>query len=155
MQSKFEKINDSFPPLWRQFLSAGTEWIDAYETLRNCRDENPLSTLAVWYVPPFAVSMGVECMVKALASIYDMDFNPKKYSHRTHEIIKKYSPVIPLFASVQENNSLINLIQEFEKTLDTKFGGTYVHMDGMEAEKLLDIATELREEVLRITGVHF
>ena len=154
MKSKFTKFNATFPPLWRQFLSAGTEWIDAYETLQNYRKQN-MNAVALFYAPPFALSMSIECVVKALASFHDSLFDPFKYSHRTSDVIKDYALTIPVFNTISKDSFLIDLIKEYENTLDTKFGGTYVQMDGAESESLLGVACKIRTEVLKISGVNF
>jgi hypothetical protein len=154
VKSKFTKFNDTFPPLWRQFLSAGTEWIDTYETLQNYKKQN-MNAVAIFYAPPFALSMSMECLVKALASFYDSTFDPFKYRHRTSDVIKDYASIIPLFDKISKNSFLIDLIKEYENTLDTKFGGTYVQMDRAEAEVLLNTACDIRAKVLKVSGVKF
>lgn len=154
MKSKFTKFNATFPRLWRQFLSAGTEWIDAYETLQNYKKQN-MKAVAIFYAPPFALSMSMECLVKALASFHDETFDPFKYRHRTSDVIRDYAPTIPIFDTISKDNFLMDLIKEYENTLDTKFGGTYVQMDGAEAESLLNTACDIRAEVLQVSGVKF
>ena len=154
MKSKFTKFNTKFPPLWRQFLSAGTEWIDAYEILQNYKKQN-LRVVAVFCVPSFALSMSIECVVKALVSFHDNSFEPFKYGHSTSGIIKDYASVVPILHKISKDILLLNLIKEYENTLNTKFGATYVQMDGAEAEFLLKTACDIRGEVLKASGVSF
>lgn len=153
MKTKFTKFDPKYP-LWRQFLSAGTEWIDAYVTLKNYSKQNH-AAVAIFYAPPFALSMSLECITKALASYYDISFDPFKYGHQTSKIITDYAPNIPLFESISRDEGLIELIKEYQNTLDTKFGGTYVVFDGEEAKLLLDVVCNMRTEVLNVSGMKF
>lgn len=151
MKTKFIKLSkkDSIPK-WSNFFTAGDAWLQSLQVLNDNKDS---IGWGIFYVKPWVVSFCLELFVKSIASHEDSTFDGKKYSHRTTEIIKKYKNIIPIFKKIFSDLQLFLLMKEYENTIDTKFGETYVSIDGDDQNKLIEIVHELRSEICKRTGL--
>ena len=68
-------------------------------------------------------------------------------------IIKAYEIKIPIFSEIAQNQKLFDLIKEYEKTLDTRFGETAVQLEGTDTKLMLETVHRLREEMTKRTGL--
>jgi hypothetical protein len=100
-----------------------------------------------FYVKPWIVSFCLELFIKSITSYEDKSFNSKKYSHAVTKIITDYKDSIPIFKRIANDSALFNLILEYEKTIDTKFGETSVQIDGDDQMKLVRLIHELNNEL--------
>jgi hypothetical protein len=135
------------------YFHVGTEWLQAFQLLD---DEQKKETgLFLFWVYPHVLYFSLELFVKALAAHEDSSFDAKKngYGHSATAIIKAYASLIPIFAKITSNHQLMDLIEEYEKTFDTRFGETAVQLKGADTKLMLDTIHELREEMCKRTGL--
>jgi predicted DNA-binding protein YlxM (UPF0122 family) len=153
METKFPKFDDDFPSKWSMFFHVGTEWLQNFQLLDDER-EKPEGIFLFW-VYPHVLYFSLELFVKSLASHENAAFDAKKdkFGHSATAIIKAYESKIPLFAKIAQNQKLFDLIKEYEKTLDTRFGETAVQLDRSDTKLMLDTVHELREEMCKRTGL--
>ncbi len=149
METKFIKIPKTE---WSQFPIAGDAWL---ESLRILIDNKKQISWGVFYVIPQIVAFCLELFVKAIAAHEDVSFDAKTYRHKTNEILINYASRISLFKKLLNDKTLMNLIKEYQKTIDTRFGGTYVSIDGDDQQKIIDTVYELRREMYRRTKVSY
>lgn len=147
--SNFSKINPNVPK-WSNFFRAGDAWLQSLEVLKKNIEK---IGWGVFYVTPFIIAFCLELFVKAIASHEDNSFNEKAYSHNTDKILKSYSEKISLFKTICKNKKLMLLIKEYQKTIDTKFGETYVSTSGVDQSLIIDTIYELRSEICGRTGL--
>lgn len=153
MDTKFTKISQADPhiPKWSNYFRAGDAWLQSLQVL----DDNKKQIgWGVFYVKPWIVSFCLELFIKAIVSHENNSFNGKDYSHETSKIIKKYASKISLLEKILKDKKLMVLIKEYEKTLDTKFGETYVSIKGDDQNRIIDTVDEIRSEMCRRTGLH-
>lgn len=152
MDTKFTKIGpkDNIPT-WNNFFRAGDAWLQSLQVLED--NKNQIGW-GVFYVKPWIVAFCLELFVKAIAAHENSSFNGNNYKHETTRILKEYKSKIPIFEKIFEDNQLIELITEYEKTTDTKFGETYVSIDGEDQNRIIETVYELRSEISRRTGLH-
>ncbi len=148
MKTKFTKFSkENSIPQWNSFFTAGDAWLQSLQVLNDHKDD---IGWGVFYVNPYVVAFCLELFVKAIAAYEDHSFEGKKYFHRTTEIIKKYKK-ISIFKKILNNNSLLLIMKEYESTIDTKFGQTYVSIDGDDQNKLINVVYDLRSEMYKRT----
>lgn len=149
MKTKFTKFTkESNIPKWESFFTAGDAWLQSLQVLNDNKDD---IGWGIFYVKPWVIAFCLELFVKAIITREDQSFEGKKYSHRTTEIIEKYKNMIPIFEKIFNNHPLFLLIKEHENTIDTKFGETYVSIDGEDQNKLIEVVYELRSEICKKT----
>ena len=151
MHTKFTKIDKTDFSNWVLWFHAGDAWLNSLEILRDNRDR---IFWGVFYVTPSVVAFCLELFVKSLAAHVDNLFVGKDYPHNTTAIIEKYASSIPVFNKIKTDKHLIKIIKEYEKTKDTRFGETYVSLNGDDQMKLISLIYELRSEICKRTGLH-
>src|SRR5262245_999679 len=134
MTTKFPKLPKEDAHHWASFFHSGTEWLQALQLLQSSRDK-------VWipYVELHILHFCLELFVKALASFHHPEFDAKveRLGHRTADIIEKYKFNVPIFDRISSDNQLMTLIREYQRTVDTRFGGTYIIADAIDANSML------------------
>ncbi len=150
MSTKFTKISSNEIPSWDNFFRAGDAWLESLEVLND--NKNSIGW-GVFYVRPSIVAFCLELFVKAIAAHEDKSFNGKKYRHHTTDILDDYKNKISIFFKISNNSELVGLIKEFEKTIDTKFGETYVSTNDNDQQKIIETVYELRKEICKRTGL--
>lgn len=153
MKTKFTKFDKSFPDKWSMFFHAGTEWLQLFQLLEDERKKE--TGLFLFWVYPHVLYFSLELFIKSLASYENPAFNAKKdgFSHSATAIIINYRNVVSIFDEIFQNQNLFNLIKEYEKTLDTRFGETAVQLDGNETNLIIEIIYKLREDMTKRTGL--
>jgi hypothetical protein len=153
MPTQFPKFTDNFPAKWTMYFHVGTEWLQTFQLLEDERQKN--TGIFLFWVYPHTLYFSLELFVKSLASHENSSFDAKKdgYGHSATGIINAYSSAIPIFNNIANNQKLMNLIQEYEKTVDTRFGETAVQLDRADTKLMLDTIHELREEMSKRTGL--
>ena len=147
MKTKFIKLKPiSTIEQWILFRTAGSAWMETLNLLENNKHEIPWT---MFYVKPWVVSFCIELFIKSIAAHQDKMFNGKKYSHNVTGIIGDYEKSIPTFHKILNDKKLFNLITEYEKTIDTKFGETSINIDGDEQVKLIRLIYDLEKEVIK------
>lgn len=155
MAANFIKFNDGFLPKWASYFHAGTDWLMTWQLLVDLR-KNPdglASTPTPFYVDPFITHFCLELFTKSLIAYSDSQFNPKLYNHNTIEFIRKNKQVSPIFKKILSDSTLELLITEYAKTIDTKYGETYVSIKQGDTEKMIALAHEMREEMCKKTNL--
>ena len=151
MNTKLTKIshNDNIPN-WNNFFRAGDAWLQSLQVLEDGKDQ---IGWGIFYVKPWVVAFCLELFVKAIAAHKDNSFNGNDYQHRTSKILEDYKGKIPVFEKIFNNDQLIGSIKEYEKTGDTKFGETYVSINGDYQNIIVNTVHELRSEICKRTGL--
>jgi len=148
---KFSSIKDVHYSQWSQFFIAGDSWLEVLQILIDNKDKLYFGR---FYVTPTIVTFCLELYVKTLVSNLNPLINFKiVYKHRIVDIIKDFSDQIPIFNKLIEQEELINLIREFQNTIDARYGQTAVTLNGDDQIKLIDLIYELRNEICKITGL--
>lgn len=143
----FPKSNTS---KWDNYFHAGNAWLESLQVL----DDNKKQIgWGIFYVKPWIVFFCLELFIKAIVSHEDNSFNRTKYNHDTTKIIKDYASRILLLDKIFKNKKLMKLIEEYEKTVDTKYGETYVSIAGDDQNSIIDIIYEIRSEMCERTGL--
>ena len=96
----------------------------------------------------------IELLVKAHAARSDRDFNPKKYSHRTGEIIRDYAARVPFFSLLLTDSNAMDLIAGLEASwLSLRYAESIVEYTGDDYNSAGLLANSLSDEYFRLTGV--
>ena len=153
METKFPKFDGSFPSKWSMFFHTGTEWLQAFQLLEDEKEKK--TGIFLFWVYPHVLYFSLELFVKSLAVHEDSAFDAKKngFGHSATAIIKAYEIKIPIFSEIAQNQKLFDLIKEYEKTLDTRFGETAVQLEGTDTKLMLETVHRLREEMTKRTGL--
>ncbi|PIQ81443.1 MAG: hypothetical protein COV78_00130 [Candidatus Pacebacteria bacterium CG11_big_fil_rev_8_21_14_0_20_34_55] len=147
--TKFSKTDAHVMQKWASFFHAGDAWLASLQVLEDGKDQ---IGWGIFYVKPWVVAFCLELYVKAIASHADNFFNGGDYRHGVTEILKKYFS-ISFFGEILKDDELMILIREYEKTIDTKYGETYVSINGDDQQKIIDLVYKLREEISSRTGL--
>ena len=116
--------------------------------------ENHLGTgWGVFYVEPTIVALCIEMYSKALASNLDGTFRATDFGHNSKKLIVEYQNRLPLFARIAADAEMMDLIAEYQKTMDVKYGEMYVKAPKSEQAQLIALIHELREELCGRTGL--
>lgn len=153
MNTKFAKFEGDFPKAWMKFSGAAAEWLDAYHVVYENNGSG--DTWGVFYVKPTILALALEMFAKSLAAHEDAAFNGMKFRHNTSKVIFNYRETIKLFKKISDNRELMRIICEYEKTVDVKYGGMGVNIDGDEEKMLLDVIYEIRAEMYARTNVNY
>jgi hypothetical protein len=153
MPTKFSKFPGNFPHNWAKYFHAGTEWLQTFQLLEDERKKD--TGIFLFNVYPHVLYFSLELLVKSLASHEDPSFDAKKhgYGHSASKIIKHYGTTIPIFNTIGNDQPLMDLIKEFEKTLDTRFGETTVQLEGADTKLMTDTVYAIRAEMCKRTGL--
>jgi len=138
-------------PLWSSFYHAGTAWINTYEFLKEHSEEMASDFMIV---DPFIAGLAIELNVKAMAAFHDPLFNPRNYSHDTVKILKEYAPKITLFQEIVNDDSLLMIIKEYQKTVNSRYGTIGGMIPSDEQRRLIDAAYRIRGAMSSLTGLH-
>ncbi len=151
MDTKFPKLDKKFIN-WSTFFHAGTEWLEIFEILD--KETNKQYGFISFYAYPYILYFSLELFVKSLAKYEDCTFDAKKdgFLHSVTDIFVKYKD-IPFFFEIIQNHKLFNLIKEYEKTLNTRFGETAVQINGLDTKLVLETVYKLRGEICKKTGL--
>jgi len=151
MKIKFLKFQkEDFPPAWARFFHAGDIWLGCLDLLKKYRDEVPWG---VFYAEPFLLSFSLELFVKALVAYEEKTFTKKNQHHFTSKLIIEYQDKISVLKEIANDKSLIDIIIEYEKSVDVKYMETSVELNGDEVKLLLDIVYKLRNDMCKRTGL--
>lgn len=152
MNTRFSDIHQAMPTmsLWSSFYHAGTAWMYTYEFLKG----QPVGAASDFMiVDPFIANLVMELNVKAMAAFHDPLFNPRKYSHNTVKILKDYATKIILFQEIVNDDSLIMIIREYQKTVDSRYGTIGGMIPSDEQRRLVDTAYRIRRAMSALTGL--
>lgn len=136
---------------WSCYFHAGDAWLMSLQVLEENKHQ---IFLGIFYVIPQIVSFCLELFIKSRVSYVDNTFNGLDYKHKTSKILLKYRNDIPIFEKIVSDEKVFKLIETYESTIDTKYGQTYVSLDGADQKKIIDIVYELRTEICGLTGLH-
>lgn len=152
METKFIKFSKSGNiPKWRQFFTGAGSWLETLQILMANKDKLPWGK---FYAVQPTIMFCIELYVKAIASYTDKNFNASNYSHDTAQIIKDLSDKVSVFNKIKQNNKLLGLIEEYQKTIyDTRFGETNVSVNGGDEEFMINLAYDLNQEMCELTGL--
>jgi len=104
------------------------------------------------------VAFALELSVKALAAYHDPKFEAKHFGHNTGKIIKHYRKDIPLFETIANDAKWIAIIREYQKWIDTKYGGHYMNQVRSEYERLVHatylVLNEIHDRVEEDRRIH-
>ncbi|MCP6726639.1 MAG: hypothetical protein KJI69_01185 [Patescibacteria group bacterium] len=153
MSTKFTKFKQNSRPKWIMLFHAGTEWLQAFQILRD--ESKKISGTFLFFVYPHVLYFSMELFVKSLAAHKNPDFDAKKdrHGHSATDIIKTYKKEIPIFSKIIKDKKLFDLIKEYEKTIDTRFGDTGVQLKGPDTKLMIKTVYKLREEMTKLTGL--
>lgn len=148
MKTKFSIISEGdFPGRWARLYHAGTDWL----ILNGVLDAEPKEAGGsyLFYVRPFVAGFAFELFLKSVVAQTDPSFNPmnRRYGHHTANIIEDYKARIPVLEKISRDSHLMRVVAEYEKTIYSKFGDTYMSIDRGDQKLLLDAAFEMREVV--------
>src|SRR5664280_858670 len=103
-------------PIWARHRVAGEAWLISFYHLTEVE-----TGFGVFYVEPFALAISLELFVKALVGYLDPSFNAKKARHGTAKIIMQNTH-IPTLGAIAADAELMELIEEYGKATDIKYG---------------------------------
>jgi hypothetical protein len=90
----------------------------------------------------------LELLVKANAAHADAEFDPKKFSHKTSQIIKAYSNHIETFKKFAEDKSKMQLLDALEKAWSAiRYGEVAYRFDGEDYLLFKKMGGELSREL--------
>ena len=96
----------------------------------------------------------LELVTKAIAFKIDATFEPKKYSHRVHQLLQDYSPHVEIFVAMLSDQPTLDLMDGLEKTyLGVRYGECYVGYDGEVVQLFMTRAEELLDDLYSRTQV--
>jgi len=152
LQTAYEQ--SGYTPLspWILYFHASAEWLNVWTLLRDNVDNMSMGG-PFFYSKPHVLHFSLELIVKARIAYSDMAFNPKTNSHKTSLNIIQHQSVSPIFRQVAADQNLMNLIREYENTVDTRFGETIVQNDGDDEELTVKLVREIRDEMILMTSV--
>lgn len=112
----------------------------------------------VWLLMSFELPTMHQCLelvVKAIVFKVDPNFAPKKFSHKTLDIVRAYASKVPIFASSLADADVVSLFEGLEKSyLTLRYGE-----GGYDAEDVWDVFCKTADgflDVLRdLTGLRF
>ncbi len=98
----------------------------------------------------------LELLSKAICYKGITNFNPKKYSHRTFDLMKCYAGDISVFYSIVKDLNKIELLEGLEKSyLGVRYGECYLSYDGDTWQFFEEIAEILLNDLRNRTGLRF
>lgn len=100
----------------------------------------------------------LELLVKAIAKKIDPQFNQKnkKYSHRTWNIIKEYSPLVLGFEGLLNDSAVRVLFEELEKSyFVVRYGSGVLQFDGDAWELFQRVVDDLLDVLRHLTELRF
>ena len=156
IKTKFTPIEPSFLARapWSPFYSAARDWILTYELVI----EHPEKYITPFWAEGPIAAFALELSAKALAAYHDPKLEAKHFGHKTAKIIKHYRKDIPLFETIASDAKWIAIIREYQKWIDTKYGGHYMQMDRPEYERFVQAAylvfNEIHDAVVEAQRVH-
>jgi hypothetical protein len=137
-------VRDTGLPDWSYHRGAAEAWRSAYYE-RIELVENRL--FGRFYVEPFMIAHSLELFVKALAGYDDLtSFKAHRYGHNTRRILTERAH-IPSFAKISGDPELMEIIGEYEKALDVKYGEMAMNLDNSEKQQMLDAIGLVRDEL--------
>ena len=148
-------FNEPDDQRWPMFFHVGTDWLMTWQVLTDLRRDGKNAGLvpSPFYVDNYIVHFCLELFTKSLVDYSVPGFNPKEFSHRTLQYIQKYEFVSPIFAKVTSDADLCALIREYQNTVDTRFGETYVLGEKSDVDKMMSLVYEIRAEICTKTGL--
>lgn len=149
--SPIDDVPDAAIPVWSLYFHAADAWLTSLQTLM---DNYLEAGAAVFYVEPTMVALCIEMYAKSLARHFDNTFQAKSFSHDSQRIITTYQNDLPVFARIANDALLMELIGEYQKTINVKYGEMYVKAPKSEKQLLIDVIFELRDEICQRTGLH-
>jgi hypothetical protein len=149
MKSRFDKHDEL--EVWGLYFHAGSAWANTARFLRDSHSNPDLDPLALFYVLPFAMSHAIELFIKSIASFADSDFVGID-SHKPIGVMQRFAH-LPIFARVLADNDLVDLVNEYSKTLNAKFGEMAMYLDGDERDRLFLLIDDLRSDLCAKTGL--
>jgi len=98
----------------------------------------------------------LELLVKGLAAKADTNFEPKKFSHRTRDVIHAYSALVPCFAEIMNESEIEVMLEALEESYITvRYGNGVLAYDYEAWELFRRTAEKLFAALHEATGLHF
>ncbi len=159
MNTKFTKLKEAYAQIgatpikpWVLYFHTSAEWLNVWNLLNNNMDNLEVGG-PFFYAKPHVAHFSLELIVKARISYSDSTFVPSANSHHTSRNILQHQAISPIFQEVAANNALLDLIKEYEKTLDTRFGETSVQTKGSDEAQIVNLIRRIRDEMILLTKV--
>lgn len=105
------------------------------------------------YVEPHVAALCLELSVKSLACYEDAAFNAKFYGHKTSNVITAYKDDIAQFATIASNNDLMQLIKEYEKTINSRYGTVGGNIPSDEQQTIVNTTCVIFNAMRHRTGL--
>ncbi|MCX6728841.1 MAG: hypothetical protein NTV39_03675 [Candidatus Saccharibacteria bacterium] len=157
--TRFPNLRDAYSksgqtPLstWILYFHTSAEWLSVWALL-NKNVHNIDEGAPFFYTKPYIANFALELIVKARIAFSDATFNPRANGHRTSQNIIQYQSVSPILKRVANDSDLIDLIKEYQNTIETRFGETAVQTDSDEEAQIIELVREIRDEMITLTGV--
>jgi hypothetical protein len=107
-----------------------------------------------WYVELPLMHQAIELLLKAHAARVDPSFSPRRYGHRTVDLIKDYSPLVPVFSALVADQTAMDLIEGLQQAwLSVRYAEVVVEYSGPDYNQAGNIGNLLADEYFRETGV--
>jgi hypothetical protein len=145
MKTKFSPNDGTFSSS-AHHRAAGEAWLVSYSALARNGGSTTAIGWGVFYVLPFMLSFCLELFVKALVGYENPGFSAKKANHGTAELIRS-NIHIPVLATIAGDTDLMELIEEYDKVKDIKYGELGVMIDGDEQQQVLAAVLAIRAEL--------
>ena len=98
----------------------------------------------------------LELLLKAIAHKADASFNPRKYSHRTLDILQDYAPMVPAFSAVLSDAENVELLSELERAyMGVRYGECSLSYDGDAWDRFVALCELLFQDLGSRTGLRF
>lgn len=110
--------------------------------------------MPLFYVQPHIIHFCLELFVKALIFYVRPEFCAKKNSHNTMKNMRENKDVSPTFSRILESGNLSELVLEYQRTVDTRFGETVTYFDRDDMDIMMQLVEEMYTEMREKTGLH-
>ena len=145
MKTKFSTLGGLAD--WKRYWAGAESWREALEPIVENRERgNP--SLATFWAEPAIIAFVVELYVKAIAVRDDSTLDVRRiYNHRTHEILNDRKANIPIFQTITSDPDLMELIEEYAKQNQFRFGEYDMLIDQQERQQVIDLIYDLRADL--------
>lgn len=126
---------------WARHRAAGDAWLDSFYDLGEVGNG-----WGVFFVEPYALATSLELFVKALVGFDNPSFNAKSAGHSTEAIIKANTQ-IAILGAIAADFELMELVKEYGKAKDFKYGELGMVIDRDEKMQVLDAVLRIRTDL--------
>lgn len=137
----------------RMFAHSASEYWNTYLDLSD-KSSEAFDLWRFMYVGLPAAHMALELMIKAFATFYNSDYDPKSDRHRTSKIISNYAASIDIFQPIINDSEKMILIKILEQGWEgLRYAECGLEFEAKDNKILEEVMTPLIEEYKKISGL--